>query len=103
VPASYYRPAFERRPDISGSLTDAVECIGRLASCDVGDEVLPSPASPGRHPSATETEDGQEGAPVKTLELVGGKTYSGDATDKFVEAKLFNFADLKDLYEAPKK
>jgi len=42
-------------------------------------------------------------APVKKLELVGGKTYSGNATDKFVEAKLFEFADLKDLYEPPKK
>ena len=47
--------------------------------------------------------DLKPGAPVKKLELVGGKTYSGNATDKFVEAKLFSFADLRDLYEAPKK
>jgi choloylglycine hydrolase len=42
-------------------------------------------------------------APVKKLELTGGKTYSGNATDKFVAAELFAFADLTDLYEAPKK
>jgi penicillin V acylase-like amidase (Ntn superfamily) len=34
------------------------------------------------------------GAPVKKLELVGGRTYSGNAADKFVEAKLFAFAPL---------
>lgn len=43
------------------------------------------------------------GAPVKKLELVGGKTYSGDATDLFTESKLFEFADLKDHYEGPKQ
>ena len=47
--------------------------------------------------------DLKPGAPVKKLELVGGKTYSGNATDKFVEAKMFEFADLKDLYEPPEK
>jgi penicillin V acylase-like amidase (Ntn superfamily) len=47
--------------------------------------------------------DLKPGAPGKKLELVGGKTYSGDATDKFVEAKMFVFADLTDLYEPPKK
>ncbi len=47
--------------------------------------------------------DLKPGAPVKKLELVGGKTYSGDVTDKFVEAKMFQFADLKDLYEPTKK
>jgi penicillin V acylase-like amidase (Ntn superfamily) len=47
--------------------------------------------------------DLKSGAPVKKLELVGGKTYSGNAVDKFVEAKLFGFADLRNLYEAPKK
>jgi penicillin V acylase-like amidase (Ntn superfamily) len=47
--------------------------------------------------------DLKPGAPAKKLELVGGKTYSGNATDQFVEAKLFSFADLRDLYEAPKK
>jgi choloylglycine hydrolase len=31
--------------------------------------------------------DLRPGAPVKKLELVGGRTYSGNATDKFVEAK----------------
>jgi len=31
------------------------------------------------------------------------KNYSGNATDKFVEAKLFAFADLKDQYVTPKK
>ena len=36
--------------------------------------------------------DFKPGAPVKKLDLTGGKTYSGDAADKFVEAKLFNFA-----------
>ena len=46
--------------------------------------------------------DLKPGAPVKKLELVGGKTYSGNATDKFIDAKLFDFADLKDLFEPPK-
>jgi choloylglycine hydrolase len=46
--------------------------------------------------------DLKKGAPVKKLELVGGKSYSGNATDKFVEAKLFAFADLRDQYEAKK-
>ena len=43
--------------------------------------------------------DLKPGAPVKKPELVGGKTYSGNATDKFIDAKMFEFADLKDLYE----
>ena len=47
--------------------------------------------------------DFKPGAPVKKLTLAGGKTYSGNAVDKFVEAKLFTFADLTDLYEAAKK
>lgn len=47
--------------------------------------------------------DLKPGAPVMKLELVGGKTYSGNATDKFVAAKMFEFADLKDLYEPPSK
>jgi choloylglycine hydrolase len=47
--------------------------------------------------------DLKAGAPVKKLELVGGKTYSGNATDKFVEAKLFRFADIRDQYETPKQ
>jgi penicillin V acylase-like amidase (Ntn superfamily) len=47
--------------------------------------------------------DLKPGAPVKKLTLAGGKTYSGNAVDKFVEARLFTFADLTDLYEAPKK
>ena len=47
--------------------------------------------------------DLKPGAPVKKLELVGGKTYSGNASDKFVEAKMFEFADLKDLYEPANK
>ena len=45
----------------------------------------------------------KQGAPVMKLELVGGKTYSGNAADKFVEAKLFDFAGLTDLYEATTK
>lgn len=47
--------------------------------------------------------DLKPGAPVKKLELVGGKAYSGNAADKFVEAKLFDFAALGVKYEAPKK
>ena len=35
----------------------AIECVGRLALRHVGDEVLPCPASPGRHPGAAEAED----------------------------------------------
>jgi penicillin V acylase-like amidase (Ntn superfamily) len=44
--------------------------------------------------------DLKPGAPVKKLELVNGKTYSGNALDKFVDAKLFTFADLTDLAPA---
>ena len=38
--------------------------------------------------------DFKPGAPVKKLELAGGKTYNGNAADKFVEAKLFEFEAL---------
>jgi penicillin V acylase-like amidase (Ntn superfamily) len=44
--------------------------------------------------------DLKPGAPVRKLELAGGKTYSGNAVDKFVDAKLFTFADLTDLAPA---
>jgi choloylglycine hydrolase len=47
--------------------------------------------------------DFKPGAPVKKLELTGGKTYSGKAGDKFVEARLFNFASLEARFEEPKK
>jgi penicillin V acylase-like amidase (Ntn superfamily) len=42
------------------------------------------------------------GAPVKKLTLTGGKTYNGNATDKFVEANLFPFASLDTKFEEPK-
>jgi choloylglycine hydrolase len=38
--------------------------------------------------------DLKPGAPVKKLALAGGKTYSGNAADKFVPTKLFEFAPL---------
>jgi hypothetical protein len=44
--------------------------------------------------------DFKPGAPVMKLELAGGKTYSGNATDKFVESKLFTFQDLTDVAPA---
>ncbi|QDT73584.1 Penicillin acylase precursor [Lacipirellula limnantheis] len=47
--------------------------------------------------------DLKPGAPVKKLELVGGKTYNGNAADKFVEATLFTFAPLGSHYEATKE
>lgn len=40
------------------------------------------------------------GAPVKKLELAGGKTYSGNAKDKFADAKLSIFQDLTDVAPA---
>ncbi len=46
--------------------------------------------------------DLKPGAPVKKLELVGGKAYSGNAADKFVDAAAFNFASLGGKYEAIK-
>ena len=46
--------------------------------------------------------DFKPGAPVRKLELAGGKTYSGNATDKFVDAKLFKFASLETKFEQPK-
>lgn len=42
-------------------------------------------------------------APVRKLELVGGKTYSGNATDEFVDATLFEFASLNDKFEPAAK
>ncbi len=47
--------------------------------------------------------DLKPGAAVKKLELVGGKTYSGNAADKFVPAKLFDFAPLDHAFEGAKK
>jgi choloylglycine hydrolase len=47
--------------------------------------------------------DFKPGAPVKKLTLTGGKTYTGDASDQFVEAKSFNFASLDTKFEEPKK
>jgi penicillin V acylase-like amidase (Ntn superfamily) len=43
------------------------------------------------------------GAPVKKLDLLGGKTYSGNAATQFVEAQQFNFAPLGSHYEAVNK
>ena len=45
----------------------------------------------------------QAGRASEKLELVGGKTYSRNAANKFVEAKLFDFAALGSKYEATKK
>jgi len=47
--------------------------------------------------------DLRPGAPVKKLELLGGRTYSGNVADRFVEARLFDFAALGSHYEAPKR
>ena len=47
--------------------------------------------------------DLKPGAPVKKLELAGGRSYSGNAADKFVEAKLFAFESLGGHFEEPKK
>jgi choloylglycine hydrolase len=47
--------------------------------------------------------DLKPGAPVKKLELAGGKTYNGNAADKFIEAKLFGFAPLGSHDESTKK
>jgi choloylglycine hydrolase len=47
--------------------------------------------------------DLKPGAAVKKLTLTGGKTYSGDASGQFVEAKLFDFASLETTFEEPKK
>jgi penicillin V acylase-like amidase (Ntn superfamily) len=44
--------------------------------------------------------DFNPGAPVKKLELAGGKAYSGNATDRFVASKLFTFQDLTDVAPA---
>jgi choloylglycine hydrolase len=44
--------------------------------------------------------DLRPGAPVKKLELVGGKSYSGNARGQFVDAKLFTFQDLTDVAPA---
>jgi choloylglycine hydrolase len=44
--------------------------------------------------------DLRPGAPVKKLELVGGRTYSGNALSQFADAKLFTFQDLTDVAPA---
>jgi penicillin V acylase-like amidase (Ntn superfamily) len=44
--------------------------------------------------------DLKPGAPVKKLQLAGGKTYSGNALSQFVEANLFTFQDLTDVATA---
>jgi penicillin V acylase-like amidase (Ntn superfamily) len=38
-----------------------------------------------------------KGAPVKKLQLAGGKMYSGNAVAQFTDAKLFTFQDLSDV------
>ncbi len=40
------------------------------------------------------------GAPVRKLQLAGGRTYSGNAVDRFVDAPLFTFQDLTDVAPA---
>jgi choloylglycine hydrolase len=45
----------------------------------------------------------QPGAPVKKLTLVDGRTYNGNAADKFIEAKAFDFAPLPSAVPNPKK
>jgi choloylglycine hydrolase len=44
--------------------------------------------------------DLRPGAPVRKLQLAGGKTYSGNAVGRFVDAKLFTFQDLTDVAPA---
>lgn len=44
--------------------------------------------------------DLKPGAPVKKLELKGGKTYSGNAVGQFMDAKPFTFQDLTDVAPA---
>jgi penicillin V acylase-like amidase (Ntn superfamily) len=44
--------------------------------------------------------DLKQGAPVKKLQLAGGKTYSGNALAQFVNAPLFTFQDLTDVERA---
>jgi choloylglycine hydrolase len=44
--------------------------------------------------------DLKPGAPVRKLQLAGGRTYSGNAVDQFVDAKLFTFQDLTDVAAA---
>ena len=44
--------------------------------------------------------DLRPGAPVKKLQLAGGKPYSGNAVTQFVDAKLFTFQDPTDVAPA---
>ena len=44
--------------------------------------------------------DFTQGAPVRKLELAGGKTYSGNAVEKFANATLFTFQDLTNIAPA---
>jgi penicillin V acylase-like amidase (Ntn superfamily) len=44
--------------------------------------------------------DLRPGAPVKKLQLAGGKSYSGNALGQFVAAPLFSFQDLTDVPRA---
>jgi hypothetical protein len=43
------------------------------------------------------------GAPVRKMELVGGKTNSGNTADKFMKPKLFDLASVGGKYDAIKK
>jgi choloylglycine hydrolase len=44
--------------------------------------------------------DLKQGAPVKKLQLAGGRSYSGNAKDQFADAKAFTFQDLTDVAPA---
>jgi penicillin V acylase-like amidase (Ntn superfamily) len=44
--------------------------------------------------------DLKPGAPVRKLQLAGGRSYSGNAKDRFVDANIFTFQDLTDVAPA---
>lgn len=80
--------AIEGQPDASSTIWRTV--------CDSTNRVVmfDSAMAPATFWVNLDDLDLKAGAAVKKLELAGGKTYSGNASDQFVEVKLFSFAPL---------
>ena len=89
--------SLDDQPWVSSTIWRTVsDCTNRIVLFD-------SAMSPSTFWVKLDDLDFKPGAPVKKLTLTGGKSYSGDAADKFVETGLFNFASLDTKFEEPKK
>jgi penicillin V acylase-like amidase (Ntn superfamily) len=80
--------AIEGQPDASSTIWRTVhDCTNRVVLFD-------SAMAPATFWVKLDDLEFTAGGPVKKLELAGGKTYNGNAADKFADAKLFSFAPL---------